>query len=192
MAKKIKKKVPVKPISTDPKDLLSFIEAEKRETPLRKKPVSYKNTPSKRPEFKRWQRRRIIENWDSADFLGYYLNKFAEIIGEEDPDFKRANTYKFTKEKQYISKCLKTHFNGDKEKFKEYIDFIIPWWISEDSFVEDLPNIWSVFTYKKGTFVKKFMSEKLSLKKNKFKRKDIDNQFAEKDMWDEYFEEGGD
>jgi hypothetical protein len=187
MAQKIKKAVPKKPTA---KDMLSFIEAEKRDTPAREKAVSYKNTPSKRPEFKRWQGRREVENWNSSDFLGYYLNKFVEIIGEEDADFKRANTYKFTKEKQYLNQCLKTHFNEDKEKFKEYINFIVEWWMSEDSFVDGLPTIWSVFTSKKGTFVKKFIAEKLVPKK-KGKRKDVDNQFAGKSAWDSYFEEGG-
>lgn len=189
MTKKIKKKIPKKPITNDPKDLLSFIEVEKRETQVREKPISYKNTPSKRPEFRRWQRRHDVKNWDSTDFLGYYLNKFVEIFGEEDADFKRANSYKFTKEKMYIGKCLKTHFGDNKEEFKEFIDFILDWWVSEESFVNDLPSIWRVFTYKKGTFVKIFKSSKLSFKKNKTKRKDIDNIMAEKDAWDSYFEE---
>lgn len=186
MAQKIKKKIPKKP-TPNTKDLLSFIEAEKKETPVREKGISYKNIPSRRPEFKRWQKRLDVNNWNSTDFLGYYLNKFVEVIGEEDTDFKRINLYKFTKEKRYVGDCLKTHFNEDNEKFKEYIDFIVPWWISADSFVDSLPSIWSVFTSKKGTFVKKFVSDKLLPKTTK--RKDADNTMADKSSWDEYFDD---
>lgn len=188
MAQKIKKKI-VKDPESKRNNLLSFIEADKKEVTVKDKSVSYKDTPSKRSNFRRWKKIDDFSKWKSDDFIGYYLHLFKEAVGEEDPDFKRANSYKFMKEKNCINNCLKTHFNGDREKFKEYIDFIIPWWMSPDSFPDSVPSIWGVFTSNKGTFVKKFVSEKLMPKA--VKRKDADNKFASSDAWDSYFDEGG-
>lgn len=188
MTQKIKKKIAKKPEDSR-SNLLSFIEAEKTETIIKEKSINYKNIPSQRPEFRRWKKKTDYEQWKIDDFIGYYLHLFKEIVDDEDVDFKRATAYKFAKERACFNNCLKTHFNGDKEKFKEYIDFIMPWWMSKDSFVDSIPSIWSVFTSKKSTFVKRFVAEKLMPSKNT--RKDVDNHFASSDAWDSYFEKGG-
>jgi hypothetical protein len=87
------------------------------------------------------------------------------------------------------------HFSGvhlflffkDNAEVKEYIDYIIKWWMSPTSFPDGLPSIWSLFG-NKGTFIKEFKGSKLKKKKVLKTRKEIDNNFASKSTWDNYFD----
>lgn len=190
MAKKIKKKIPVQPkkeLNTkDTKELLSFIKTEQKlKKAPKEKAISYKSTPSKRPEFTTW-RRRNIDDWTCNDFIGLYLTKYIEIYEEEDPDFKRANSYKFGKERGMVKTCLETHFDGDKERLSEYIEYIAEWWVSKDAWVNSAMSFYSVFTTK-GTFVKIFSSK--GMFKKQMTRNDMDNYWSKSDAWDEFLEE---
>lgn len=186
--KKIKKVVPEE-------NLLDFIKSENKEDHLKNKTrgikgaqtrMKNKNMPSKKIEFNRWNK-KDIEKWAAADFIGYYLYNFKEVFNEEDIEFKKLS--KFGKEKGYVSRCFINLFDSNGDEFKNYIKFIINWWNTEDAFVDGLPSMWSIFT-QKPTFVKIYQASKLTSKTKKVvKRKDADNKFAEKESWDNYFDE---
>ena len=186
LAKKIKKAVPIKPKSKA-EDLLSFIRKDKEEPkPIERKNANTKNKPSQKGIFRQWKR-KDLEEWGAWDWIGYYLTKYKEIVGKEDVDFKgRPVSYKFQKEAAYLKRC-KERFFEDEEEFKEFIDFIIPWWLSKDSFVEGSPSFWSIFTSSKSTFYKKFETRLVDQKPKS--RQELDNHFASNDAWVEYFKE---
>lgn len=185
--KKIKKENPVPPKKFETtNDMLDFIRAESKEAPPREKAVNYKTIPSKRPEFIRW-RKKDSKDWNMFDFIGYYLSKYIEYFKEEDPDFKKVNSYIFGKERGQVNNCLKTVFSEDKEKMKEYIDFILPWWVSEESWVTDLPSFGAIFTTK-GAFYRAFVSAKNAPPK-KNNRQQADNHAASWESWKDFEEE---
>lgn len=195
MAKKIKKKVPIKP--KEQNALLDFIRRDNTVNAYREKQNNKENSktffnpkkPSQIGYFVRWKE-KDIDTWSAYDFLGLYLNLYLEKLDEEDLDFTNfKNTYNFGRERGMINRAKKNHFNGDNKEFKKYIEFIIDWWISEDSFVTGYPTFNSIFT-QKAVFVKIYKESKLKInaKPKTVKRKDIDNKFAGKDAWDMYFE----
>lgn len=186
--KKIKKVAPA-PEQKTTEDLLAFIKQDKIETPLkvREKPISYKEIPSKRGMFIEWRKKDNVEDWRGGDFLGFYLNLYVKHVGYEDPDFMRMNTYLFTSERKVVNDCLKMVFRNDRQLFKDYLEYIIPWWISDESFVTPIPYYKSVFT-KKTTFLAIFLD---SIKKSKkpMSRKELDNHYASSDAWADWLEE---
>lgn len=192
MAVKIKKTVPLKPRDTN--ELLDFIRKDnviKKEKDLK----NYFNNkrPSQFGYFTKWKN-KDIEEWNNHDFIGFYLYSYLSKVKEEDMDFTgRTKQYTFGKESGMISRCRKMFFEGENEKFKNYIEFIIKWWLSEESFVTGYPTYASIFTTK-ATFVKIYKESKLNINKKvkSVKRKDIDNSFAAKKAWDEYFDGGED
>jgi hypothetical protein len=187
MAKKIKKLEPIKKC-TNADALKDFViqenKKQKREPsskPRKTKIDRYK--PSTIPSLMHWKENKL-KDWCCTDFLGYYLNKYNEIIGEEDIAFVNTKPmYSFGKERNFIKRCLENIFDNDKLDLKKYIDFIIPWWISKDSFTKDLPNLYAIFGA--GGFIKIYRQTKLK----GTSRAKMDNKFAEKDAWDGYFKE---
>jgi hypothetical protein len=184
--KKIKKERPVPARTTN--DLLDFLRADKKEVKEpREKAINYQSIPSKRPEFRRWKR-KDIEQWKSTDFIGYFLYKYLETVGEECIDLKRTNKYLFAPEKSTVKRCFEVVFNSDTVAFRDYIDFIIPWWVSDESWVsEKIPKFNSVFT-QKSTFYSTFKTSKTVKPKGK-SRKELDNHYASSDAWAEFLED---
>lgn len=186
--KKIKKENPVPPKIQTTNELLEFLKADKKDAPPREKAVNYKMIPSKRPEFKK-RLKKDIDNWTGWDFLGYYLQVYIDVIGEEDSNFKRQNSYQFSTERRLIIDCLKLHFNNDKVRFHEFIDFIIPWWRSDDSWIkgEDkfLPNYKGIFTTRSNAYYRAFIGAKNAPQK-KISRQEADNKAA---SWENWIEE---
>jgi hypothetical protein len=184
--KKIKKEKPIPP-KAPVNDLLDFLRADKKEAPPREKAVNYQTIPSKRPEFRRW-RTKDVEKWKSTDFIGYFLHNYLEIVGEECIDLKRTNKYLFAPEKSMVKRCFELVFNEDPILFKEYIEFIIPWWVSDGSWVsEKIPKFNSVFT-QKSTFYATFKASK-DAKPKAQSRKELDNHYASADAWSKFLEE---
>lgn len=196
MVQKIKKSIPIRPMSNckKPDDLLSFIKTDnKRQTRAKRgeKAKIDRSAPSKYPSLIHWKNKDINE-WISNDFLGFYLFVYNENVGEEDVLFigRTANDV-MGKEKGNISRCLKTFFSEDKLELKNYIEYIVKWWISPESFPDSLPSFWSIFGTN-GTFVKQYRASKLVKKKKVLKnRKEVDNHYADKQNWDNYFEKVG-
>lgn len=196
MAVKIKKSVPVKPISSGG-NLLDFIRQDQKVQAKKDKDKKKDDAKtffnSKRPSvigyFVKWKHKKI-EDWSEADFVGYYLNLYLEKCNEEDIGFcNRKSNYKFYIEKNTIKGFQKLYFENDNIGLKKYIEFMIDWWLRDDSFVDGYPNFNSIFS-KKPTFCRIYKEEinKFNKKKVVKKRKDIDNDFASKDIWDSYFE----
>lgn len=193
--KKIKKIKPIAPKTEigeealkTTADLLDFIKSTKTEsTRETETSINYRTIPSKRPMFKEWKK-IDVSKWKSRDFLGYYLNSYKELMGEEEKGFIRDNRYLFNSEKGYVGKCLKYLFDGNNEEFKEFIDFVIPWWMSDESFVDvKIPNFHAVFTVKPA-FRNCYISSKTAKPKAK-SRKELDNHFASANAWDSFIED---
>jgi hypothetical protein len=191
VVQKIKKAVPIRPVTKclNPDDLLSFIKTDKKHQTRAKKGERVKidrSAPSKYPSLIHWKD-KDISDWICNDFLGYYLFIYKEIVSEEDITFvgRKADDM-MGKEKGCISRCLKNFFLEDKQELKNYIDFIVKWWFSPDSFPDTLPSFWNIFG-QNGTFVKQYHSTKLN-KKNLKSRKEADNHYADKKTWDNYFD----
>jgi hypothetical protein len=195
MSVKIKKDKPIPPNCTDADKLLSFIKSTKTnyKKNLRDDIKSVRisiNEPSKFIKFNKWKKINI-DDWSLDDCIGYYLNKYLEITHIEDCDFKNCiKNRSFIRAENTIGDCLDEFFNNDREELKRYIDFIIPWWISEESFVKELPSFYSIFTSKKRTFIKCFEASKVIKNKVLKKRKDNDSEFTQKDGWHDYLNKG--
>jgi len=190
---KIKKKIPIKPVKNcrKPDDIMSFIKSDKASETRRKKGEHVKidrNIPSKIPSLTHWKNKDICD-WSNTDFLGYYLFAYSNNVGSEDTMFiGRKVTDQMGKERGCIERCFEIFFDDNKQNFKDYIDYILKWWLLPDSFPDGLPSIWSVFS-DKGIFIKQYQSSKVLKKKKVLKtRKETDNHFAEKSAWDNYFD----
>ncbi len=184
MAKKIKKTEKV--LSCKDADVLkAFVKQENKKTKRTYKPRKPKppRKPSEIPSLVYWKEKEV-KDWCATDFLGYYFYKYKKIIKEDDVEFMGiSRTYSFGKERGFIKKCLNDFFNSDKKEFKKFIDFILPWWISKESWTKDLPVLNSVFL--NANFVKAYKSSKCK------KRNILDNNYADKENWDTHFEEKG-
>lgn len=196
MAIKIKKSVPKKPISSG--SLLDFIkqdkkvQAEKDRIKKKENSTTFSNPkkPSQNGNFVKWKK-KDIEKWSCWDFIGLYLTTYVEKCDEEDADFcNRKSTYKFGVERGILNRFKKLYFEEDNKGLEKYIKFMFDWWMSEESFVDGYPMFRSIFS-PKATFYKIFKESQNKFNKKKVikKRKDIDNDFASKDMWDSYFDE---
>ncbi|MDF2615488.1 MAG: hypothetical protein K0Q47_143 [Sedimentibacter sp.] len=190
--KKIKKAVPIRPVKncSKPDDLLSFIKTDKKKQTRAKNGERVKidrSAPSKYPSLTHWKNKEI-DKWISNDFIGFYLFVYNEVVGEEDITFAgRKADDTMGKEKGCLNRCLKNFFLENNNEMKNYIEYIIRWWISPDSFPDSLPSFWSIFGTN-GTFVKQYRSTKIIKKKSLKSRKEIDNHYADKQAWDNYFD----
>ena len=180
MAKKIKKLEPIK--KCDASNLLDFVKQSNKKEKRNTKARVDRNKPSTIPSLTHWKHNKL-EDWVCTDFLGYYFTQYKEIVGEEDIQFAGIKAgYSFGKERNSIKKCLEVYLCDSNLELKNYIDFIIEWWMSEDSWAKDLPNLGVIFN--SGTFVKIYKGTKLNKKESRSK---LDNKFAEKEQWDRYF-----
>lgn len=187
MAKKIKKTEIIKKC-TNANMIKDFIQQENKKEPRKPRTRIDRSKPSTIPSLIHWKEKKL-KDWCCTDFLGYYLNKYKEIVGEEDIQFVGLKSgYGFGKERGAIKKCLELFLENSNLELKKYIDFIIPWWISEDSWAKDLPNLFALFC--SGAFVKIYKQTKFKTKN--VTRSKVDNKFSNKEEWDKYFEEKGD
>lgn len=134
------------------------------------------NKPSKKPMWVLYKK-RDIEDWVYQDFIGYYINLYKEHTGHEDPEFQ---THLYGTQKIYVVKAFLNVFEGNKVELKKYLGWVIPWIMSEESWVDPVVNFFSVFG-KKGPFLKNFQMR--DIKKGKSGRSKDDNHYADKDNW---------
>jgi len=59
----------------------------KRRIPKPGSGEEYAETPSERPEYLAWRSRDSDASWRNADLVGYWVVRFREVLGREDPDF---------------------------------------------------------------------------------------------------------
>ena len=129
-------------------------------------------SPSELKKLSGWKKKtRHPELWSVRNFLGYYLFKFKELYGYEDPEFCGIKPARF-----FDDQCfrIRSFVSGLPEKnkvlCKDYVD-----WLFEK--VQE-PGYWfkdrilgfdSVFSMKKKYFLKQFMGEEHKIKKKTLK-----------------------
>jgi len=182
MAKKIIKKDPIKKCNAN--SLKDFVKQENKKEKRVTRPRIDRSKPSTIPSLNHWKTKEVDE-WACTDFLGYYLNKYKEIVQEEDIEFCRAKIDAFGKERGVIKKCLESYLDS-KLELKNYIDFILKWWFSKDSWAKGLPGFYPLFN--STAFIKVYKGSKNTKQKT---RAEVDNEFADKSSWNKYFKEKG-
>lgn len=127
-------------------------------------------SPSQR--FLGWKERGLLK-WLPTDFFGYYLFKFTEMNGYEDDMFIGSVDFK-----RYVHQtklCWELHFDGDHERFKEYIDTMFEWFSSNDCWVK-APNF-NILLRSSGNIM---MKEYKKLKKSK---QGLDKKWSSNKSW---------
>ena len=159
---------------------------EIKEKPIIKKWMKY---PSTRIEFNKWQQKKI-DSWNANDFLGFYLNIYCNNLLHEDVQFvinSSAEDKAFVKEKTIIKRVLQKKFTNDKKEMRLYIKWIIPWFVSEESWVDGVVKFNSIFSQRTSTFYNEFRkasNSKAKRDKIKFSRRTSDSLYADKSKWD--------
>jgi len=184
---KIKKQNPIKPVKNclSADDIVSFIKTDKKEPKRKGKtgPRTDRSQPSKFPSLSHWKS-KTVDKWTMSDFIGFYLQNYLDAVGKEDSFFiGRPRNDMMSKERSKIESYLKMYFVNNKTELKDYICFIVKWWMTEEAFPDGLPNFNSIFG-PRGYFIKEFQNSQIKVKKKVLKkRKEGDANYAEKDIW---------
>jgi hypothetical protein len=143
-------KVPVKIKAKNNSITQKFLEDNEKDTNASRN----KKQISKQKRFIKYKRFGI-NDWDMDCFLGLYLNLYVDLFGKEDPEFlfPSVEIYKYS---AMIRSTLINVFNNDKQKLKSYIEIIMPWIVSDESWTDKTISFYQIFGKKCCSLVKQF------------------------------------
>lgn len=143
--------------------------------PVIKKPKTQVLTEARNFEkFIVWKNKKDKYSWDGNDILGYWLDKFYDCYGQDDPDFEgnkwsptgyqggnNLTTYQKARNiaERFVSSgsCL----NGKAEKITDYIDWIFDEFIVEEEWFEGPACFWSFFKATDNKLFKRFLKKSM-------------------------------
>jgi len=86
------------------------------------KPPRHTSDHRSKPQYNLWKN-KDTENWNDQDFVGYYMSKYVELDGKDDPFFLNTPAHKMMFILSSMKGVLNRVFYRDATQLREFIDW---------------------------------------------------------------------
>ena len=150
-----------------------------------------KTKPSQRPQFQKYQQKKMVKGWHAGDFLGLYLNQFKEFYGEEDFELCLAHYKAFAQFTGRLKSFLVKAFNGDQTELRNYILWVFQVWLSSQDadWFDGQMTFGLCFDTRKGMLLKKFKTRNKRKGQKRVRQKE-ESDWSKSDNWREHLDGG--
>jgi len=155
-----------------------------------RRPVNYGahvENPSENPALTQWKTKHQPNRWRGPDWVGYWLHKWRECYGEEDPTFKGQRFIKSSKRSRergegrvdvYWETAFKIEafrdndraFRGDGQGLKDFIDWLFDDFVPGADWLDTPVTVSQIFRPRNNRFLERFKVRSIKVKNSPKKK----------------------